>query len=627
MKEFSFRRLENIVRCVDCVSFDVFDTLLLRAVPKPSDVYEYVQAQYNHNNPEAPINNFVELRLNAEATAIQLRTSDSEEVLYDDIYSALKLDSQVKQQLKLFEIEAEKRLLIPNVEMVNFLNKCKATGKKITIISDMYLPREVIAEVLKETGIFYDKLFVSSECRVRKSTGHLYDYVLKDLHLSPKQMLHIGDNARSDYFMPKTRGIRSIRYKHPKNQSNAHIVENLSEKVLYGLSRASGVARGSYENIGYTALGPLLCGLSFWIHNNAEIADKAKVHFFSRDGYIISKAYEILFPDDEFSYTYVSRRSLTVPSLSDANCFSDILEKIPYIKRIETIRTLLSKMGIEDEQTIELCEDKYGSEIFRTDLLNGTYDALFVDIANIMKSIAKSEQCELEKYVYSTFTGNDIGVDIGWYGTIQKCLERQLRRTIPCYYLGLLRHNPDYNLTDAIGYAYDYRKGDHFDSSQIFSFNGLIETFFSAPHGSVKKYVSSHEAAHPVFEDVERENLEAIDGIHRGALSFVTNYSNLLPDYLRSNISPEAAYGALERILTLPTNNEVDLLGGLYFYDASYDKLCCFQGLGHYFFKPREFLYDFLKSNWKAGFLRKTFKNARIGVVMYTILSKLKGAK
>lgn len=77
-------------------------------------------------------------------------------------------------------------------------------GKKVIFTSDMYLPKDVIQKILDKNGyVQNDKLYLSSEIKLTKARGALYKYVLDDMKLAEKELLHIGDNFQSDVESPK----------------------------------------------------------------------------------------------------------------------------------------------------------------------------------------------------------------------------------------------------------------------------------------------------------------------------------------------------------------------------------------------------------------------------------------
>ena len=57
-------------------------------------------------------------------------------------------------------------------------------------------------------------IYVSCEHAKTKRTGNLFKKVLEDLEfVSPDEVLHIGDNLRSDWFRPKLIGMKAILVK------------------------------------------------------------------------------------------------------------------------------------------------------------------------------------------------------------------------------------------------------------------------------------------------------------------------------------------------------------------------------------------------------------------------------
>lgn len=52
--------------------------------------------------------------------------------------------------------------------------------------------------------------YVSSEYALTKRTGNLFKKVLEIEGVKANEVLHIGDNLRSDWFRPKLMGMKSV---------------------------------------------------------------------------------------------------------------------------------------------------------------------------------------------------------------------------------------------------------------------------------------------------------------------------------------------------------------------------------------------------------------------------------
>lgn len=610
----------------DAISFDIFDTLLFRNVPEPQDVF--VVTSEIAVSRGLRINGFPELRKKAEKQAAANLPANSDTTL-ELIYAQMPLSDEDRAILKSCELEAEQRLLVANGPMVELANRLLAMGKTVVATSDMYLGSDFLIKVLEKNGFVPSKLYVSSEVGLRKSRGKLFEYVLDDLGLEPSRVLHIGDNRISDGLMPKRLGIASVLYKRAQLHDGrlAGIPVNASELVMHALSaRAYSMSAVSYGSVGYSFFGPLLVGMCQWIKAEKDLRPERELHFLSRDGYILHKIFSVLYPNETARYSYVSRRSLTVPLLTDITSFRDVLQAVPYIKRHETMASLFEKVGLDDACLLKSAESRYGAEINRVDILDGKLDSLFEDLKEPMQRNAARERALLDGYLTQEFEGESILVDVGWYGTIQSCLARATGKDEIGLYLGLLRHNPEYSFGEAKGYAYDYINGDSFDSSLVFSFNGLAETFFTAPHGSVRRYEKKDDGTYgPVFAETEVENADAVAEIQQGALRYAKDYAAGVGGLSLSPASSAYAFCDMERLLTTPTRDEVALFGSLWFYDASYDPLVCLGSATGYLRNPKQLARDFLRSNWKAGWLRSFVPSGKFARGAYLAMNKAKG--
>ena len=109
------------------------------------------------------------------------------------------------------EIQCEKQCLVPRVAMVEIMNYAIENGKKVNIISDMYLPASVLEPFLKKMGIEgYQKLYVSCDYGAGKGSG-IFKIYRRDV--GDVKCLHIGDNINSDVMIPQKYGIDTYEIK------------------------------------------------------------------------------------------------------------------------------------------------------------------------------------------------------------------------------------------------------------------------------------------------------------------------------------------------------------------------------------------------------------------------------
>lgn len=199
------KSIDNLVVNTDFVSFDIFDTLILRKCGKPGMIFHLIDEIYA---------GFAEQRATANSDARKL--SDMEEITLDEIYSLLAnvYGKEQAEKLKELEIKTELSQCVPNGEMLQYYNELLSDGKRIFLISDMYLPSDVIRQILEKCGIRgYEKLYVSSEYRKTKRSGSLFDLVLSEQSLKPENLTHIGDHPLADYLIPGRKRIHTFLYK------------------------------------------------------------------------------------------------------------------------------------------------------------------------------------------------------------------------------------------------------------------------------------------------------------------------------------------------------------------------------------------------------------------------------
>ncbi len=204
---------KNIGFDVDVVAFDVFDTLIYReGILFPADVYDLV-------GDSIGISNFKYIRINAEHKARDIASGKEREVLIEEIYDVLAREMgwnrDYSNKVKNKEIEIELNACKADENMKRFYNSVLQKGKKVVIISDMYLDKATLEKILKKQGYNLNEvdLYVSSEYRCSKRSGELYRKAIDKLNVKADRVIMIGDNFISDYLIPKKIGMQTMLYR------------------------------------------------------------------------------------------------------------------------------------------------------------------------------------------------------------------------------------------------------------------------------------------------------------------------------------------------------------------------------------------------------------------------------
>ncbi len=213
--------MDGVSDPMKAISFDLFDTLVLRPFLKPTDLFILLGQKQSRSD-------FCGLRTTAESKA---RLSVGTEVTLDEIYSFLPQDLISFKDL---ECQLEIDLCFANPWMKERYESL-IEGKIVIITTDMYLPRNVIESILKRNDIRYDKLYISSEHRKTKHNGSLFRHILDDLNIRPEEMMHIGDNKRADYSIPRRLGIQAVHIESPTSE---YLRTHLDERRFYRRNRS-----------------------------------------------------------------------------------------------------------------------------------------------------------------------------------------------------------------------------------------------------------------------------------------------------------------------------------------------------------------------------------------------------
>lgn len=291
---------------VRVVSFDIFDTLIVRPYARPTDLFRHIEQA-----EDAP--GFRNERVAAERRCRRREDDSPGEVTFDEIYG--HIDPKYRH-LKDIELRYERNVL-PYLPVVDVLNRMVSEGRRVVLVSDMYLPSSVIEGVLESCGIHgYERLYVSCEHGVNKHRGGLFRKVLDDLKIQPNELLHIGDNPRGDGSIPKSMGIRTHQVPkllesyfscHPQARRFYRRDPTLSRSIIVSMDAIRWMERGdelSWREIAYRYGGPVVCGFCAFIHENTE----GQLLFVARDGYNPIRVYRSLYGDERrSSYVYAPR--------------------------------------------------------------------------------------------------------------------------------------------------------------------------------------------------------------------------------------------------------------------------------------------------------------------------------
>ncbi len=594
-------KIYNKIKKYDVISFDIFDTLIFRYTETPSDVFKLVENNYNkkHSNKIK----FKNERILAEQEA---RKKSKKEITINDIYSEMIpiYDKDTLKDLKSLEKKIEISCCYQNREMVNILKECIKNHKKVIITSDMYLDEETMKKILEKNDIDYNKLYLSSNIGLTKSTGCLFRHIIKDLKIKPEKMLHIGDNIKSDYIMARKNHINAYLYRrkstinHPnfENFFDKENIDNLSLSVINNFIAKNNDNDDFYYSFGYKNLGPLVLGFSQFLNNHYG---NKQIYFLSREGNFLKQCYDEMYPNNQTKYLYVSRKSISSNSLSKFKSFNEIFSS-QSIMQTETIENFLDRFGLLNSKNIKLL--KSNNIDIKNEIKNDKVFAFFED--NWKKFFKQADKTIFKDYLDQEGLKDDsIIVDVGWNGTMQNLISQKFKKKIKGVYLGI--RNTD---SDKQGYIFDNKQNKKilmFSRSMV----GFLEILFSANHGTTLTYKRDGEKINPIIaeNDIEKDEMKKILKIQEGALSFIKKFNNCeISKYIEFN--NYVSFANLFEVGINPDNNIIKHFNDFYVFDGEKISFIGDKKNIYYFSHPHILLKEYINSTWKNAFLKRIFK-------------------
>ena len=493
------KTIDELIDQATVVSFDIFDTLLIRPYVKPTDLFMHMEEFYHAEG-------FHTERINAELRARHANPHLSD-ITLDEIYrQILPKFYQYKEK----ELEWEKRLLMPHPQNIEIYNTAVKKNKKIVIASDMYLPTEFLKEVLHKNGYTkLDKIYVSGDCNATKGSGSLFNKMMSDFHVNAAEILHIGDNEFSDIEKPKSMGLNTFYVKKyydwfiqwGGNQKYLYFYNNdqtVEKSILISqIARHQLIPEESFywEEIGYALAGPLAVGYIQKIIKECQLNQIDHILFVARDGYLLQKVYNKL-AQNPIPNTYIY-----APRILNLTCFGDYAE-IPHY--LNSYVELLHKVFPEIPLSTDYGENK---KILKQ------YD-------NVIQKWIRTNKQEYDKYIQTLkITGKRIAsVDMttGAF-TSEKFLKKIFGNR---YYMGFVsaafQNNTDLRYET-------YMKGLIKPKSQesLFELSELLITAPEYPIIDIKN-------AKPVYKKSkhDKHRKEVTEHIEKGVLKYLNDYLN-----------------------------------------------------------------------------------------------------
>jgi len=552
----------------DVIVFDIFDTLIVRKVYLPQDVFRLVSDKcillLKNTGRTTKKSSFDFYTERVQATAQQVDSYFS----LDDVYDVLQRNTGIcfneRRQIEQLELDTELQAVVPRLSMADALRYAKGKGKDVWLISDMYLTKRQIIPMLLRAGIRdipEDHILISCECKADKKSGKLWADFLQvqtggmrnslyhDSRKEKRKVLHIGDDPIGDDQEPRAAGIDTYPILNVRALLDNSALCGVSEKasglqnsVVLGLicthllnnpmgmheSKGRPVIE-SCEEFGYIVLGPLFFKFLIWLRKRAKTNGNKRLLFCARDGWFLTKDMEYLeklVGDEshaEIRYLPASRRLIFISNIHNESDLEEFA-RIPFIGSFKEY--LYSRFNLQADIRSRMWNDKPidpAGDANLMEMLKPYHDEIWGEVGK--------ETLYYDSYLkengFLDDNATDAIVDLGFNGTNQFKYEKYIGRSLKGYYfLFNFSRNNRYAATCDAEACFNEGAVNGRDS-QVGRKSMVLESFLTAPYGMIR-YIDADGRFVTEKDKKNQRNFQLKMQINEGVKRFIKDYSELL---------------------------------------------------------------------------------------------------
>jgi len=487
--QINFNKLKKKVLKYNVISFDLFDTLLHRNCSRPRDLIDFI----GRNKKISIYKNFAEFRLLTQSELEKNGKSVDIIKIYNSLHKKLRFSkSKIKELIKI-EFDYEKKFTVINKYIKKIFDLCVKKKKKIYITTDFHLSKKEIEKILKFHKIFgYKEIISSCDFGLFKANGNLFKVLKKKT--KEKNIIHIGDNFKSDILGAKIEKIKSYKISTPRDlvlnlniqdiyaniiNDNDKICAGLIQNKLYefstknlNMSKYYKSFKISLEDFGYIFIGNIIYEYLLWISHQIEINKISNIFFASREGYFLSKIFNKSFNSNGKNVKYLRASRFLADNISFTN-IKDITESFKKHRYLGTFKNLLlNRFDIQINKN-----DQYKNLIINTKTDLKTLSNLLVNYKEKILNNSKKWRNQYLKYISNSKNStNKIAIcDISLFSTLQRSLNKISKNN---YYGFYIPTQKNYKEKDKIKFMHI---DERFEKNYF-----VLESILTAPHGSLK---------------------------------------------------------------------------------------------------------------------------------------------
>jgi len=280
------------------LSLDAFGAALDRLVLTPADIHGLVAGEMAGDGTPLPAA-YPEIRRAAERQAWRSARRAGRAFIgladiADELVTLLPAEGPDPVALGRLaiarEVALERRLSRPNPEALEAVEAARRQRVPVAFVADTYLPRDLVAALLRAAGMPAGLVLVSSHEGASKDSGELFRHLADRAGVPLDRIVHLGPDPAIDVVGPAGLGIDARRLVPAHRSVAAGLAHGADEpsaldSVALALAArrlgtapaeaaraADGAPADQGPEVGYGVAGPLSVGFAAWV--GAQIDDQ-----------------------------------------------------------------------------------------------------------------------------------------------------------------------------------------------------------------------------------------------------------------------------------------------------------------------------------------------------------------
>ena len=501
----------------DVISFDLFDTLVMRKVKSYTDIFDLVDLRLRDRGVVIP--DLAKNRFFAEKELSKDKPPKLQQI-YDYVLRTVGGGFIDPDELAKEEWQLDLSLLAVRKSVRDVFNTFVSMGKKVVITTDSYYSREQIIEILNKYNLKdYDDLLVSCEYETAKPQG-LFG-VLSDKY-NREKILHIGDDEFSDIEKAGSFGIDTFRiysacglFDLLGGLGAEEVIESIADRVKTGLflekifnnpfwfeDDEKRLSVNNAYDIGYLFCAPMITDFTLWMRDRADKQGYEQMLFGARDGFLVGRLFRKL-DGTKHSYYFLTSRTAAIRAGVDSQEDIEYVDSMKYFGSPETALKVRYGIQVEDINAVDR-------------------NALILDRAKQQKENYRKyiNKLEIDDRNLALF-------DFVAKGTTQMYLQRLFSQHIKGFYF--LQLEPEFMADKGLDIEPFYSDEEK-NTSAIFDNYYILETMLTAPYPQMEEM---DKEGNPIFvkETRSEQELRVFDRAQQGIIDYFDEYLRILPAY------------------------------------------------------------------------------------------------